>query len=62
MLFAAESLERAGRLSEVSENEPSRSPFPKNEEKMQKRIGFVALIAVWLAVQLWLLPKLGVPT
>jgi hypothetical protein len=29
---------------------------------MQSVLWFVALAAAWLALQLWLLPKLGIPT
>jgi hypothetical protein len=29
---------------------------------LDKWIGFVAFLAVWVVVQTWLLPKLGVPT
>lgn len=29
---------------------------------MDSWIGFVAILAAWVVVQAWLLPKLGVPT
>jgi hypothetical protein len=29
---------------------------------MDSWIGFVAFLALWIVVQRWLLPKLGVPT
>jgi hypothetical protein len=29
---------------------------------MDSWFGFVALVAVWIALQTWVLPKLGVPT
>jgi hypothetical protein len=29
---------------------------------MDNGIGLVALLAIWIVLQVWLLPKLGVPT
>lgn len=29
---------------------------------MDSWIGFVAFLGVWVALQMWVLPKLGVPT
>jgi len=29
---------------------------------MESWIGFVAFLVVWVALQMWVLPKLGVPT
>jgi hypothetical protein len=34
----------------------------REEKRMQSVLWFVALAAAWLALQLWLLPKLGIPT
>ena len=41
-----------------------RNPFPGAGliRGMDSWIGFVAFLALWIVVQRWLLPKLGVPT